>query len=154
MLITLMVQVLLPLAMIAALMFMPANSLAGYSMHAIGTGAVLLALKLAALWMILPWWLPLAYGLLWAFVIGATITHGRLLAHFRPGSVRVRTGERVTIGQPVGEVGNSGNTTEPHLHISAQLPGSANEPLSGEPLAIAIDGEYWVRNDRIYEYSL
>ncbi len=40
-----------------------------------------------------------------------------LLAHLRRGSVLVRTGDVVQAGQPVGRVGNSGNTTQPHLHV-------------------------------------
>ncbi|WP_051967477.1 M23 family metallopeptidase [Kitasatospora mediocidica] len=42
-----------------------------------------------------------------------------LLAHLRLGSVRVRAGDVVVAGQPLGRVGNSGNTSEPHLHIHA-----------------------------------
>jgi len=40
------------------------------------------------------------------------------LAHMRCGSVKVMTGQVITAGQFVGEVGNSGNTTAPHLHIN------------------------------------
>lgn len=39
-----------------------------------------------------------------------------LAAHLRRGSVSVTPGDRVVSGQKVGEVGNSGNTSEPHLH--------------------------------------
>lgn len=42
-----------------------------------------------------------------------------LLAHLRQASVTVRSGERVTAGQLLGRVGNSGNTTQPHLHLGA-----------------------------------
>lgn len=45
------------------------------------------------------------------------------LAHLRPGSVTVAVGDRVRAGQPLGEVGNSGNTSEPHLHIHAERDG-------------------------------
>jgi hypothetical protein len=38
-------------------------------------------------------------------------------AHLRRGSVRVRPGEPVRAGQQLAEVGNTGNTTEPHLHF-------------------------------------
>ncbi|WP_228991737.1 M23 family metallopeptidase [Streptomyces sp. DH8] len=38
-------------------------------------------------------------------------------AHARRGSLRVKTGDRVRAGQEIGRVGNSGNTTEPHLHF-------------------------------------
>ncbi|QMU70897.1 M23 family metallopeptidase [Streptacidiphilus sp. P02-A3a] len=46
-----------------------------------------------------------------------------LLCHLRPGSVRVRTGDRVRAGDLLGEVGNSGNSTEPHLHLQAERDG-------------------------------
>jgi hypothetical protein len=71
------------------------------------------------------------------------------LAHLRRGSVVVRVGQRVAEGAHVGNVGNSGNTGEPHLHIHAQRAGSAESPLSGEPLQLRIDGRYLVRNDRV-----
>ncbi|RFU82860.1 M23 family peptidase [Streptomyces triticagri] len=38
-------------------------------------------------------------------------------AHLRRGSVTVSAGDRVTAGQLLGHCGNSGNTTEPHLHF-------------------------------------
>ncbi|HEY6925675.1 MAG TPA: peptidoglycan DD-metalloendopeptidase family protein, partial [Steroidobacteraceae bacterium] len=37
--------------------------------------------------------------------------------HLRPGSVRVRVGERVRKGQVIGSLGFSGDTTGPHLHL-------------------------------------
>ncbi|WP_298457079.1 M23 family metallopeptidase [uncultured Cellulomonas sp.] len=40
-----------------------------------------------------------------------------LLAHLRAGTVRVRPGDRVRTGDLVGECGNSGNSTEPHVHL-------------------------------------
>lgn len=40
-----------------------------------------------------------------------------LFAHMKPGSVRVRAGESVRAGQLLGEVGTSGNSSEPHLHF-------------------------------------
>jgi hypothetical protein len=39
------------------------------------------------------------------------------LAHLRRGSIRVRPGDRVTAGQPLAACGNSGNSSEPHLHF-------------------------------------
>lgn len=41
------------------------------------------------------------------------------LAHLRSGSVRVRVGEGVRLGQQVAECGNSGNSTQPHVHLQA-----------------------------------
>ena len=72
-----------------------------------------------------------------------------VLAHFRRGSVRVRSGALVESGTVIGEVGNSGNSSEPHLHIHAQEPGSAAEPLSGDPIPLRFDGKYLARNHRI-----
>jgi hypothetical protein len=41
------------------------------------------------------------------------------LCHLRRGSIRVRTGQRVNIGQVLARCGNSGNSTEPHVHVQA-----------------------------------
>lgn len=43
-----------------------------------------------------------------------------LLAHLRRGSVAVAAGARVAAGDKLGECGNSGNTSEPHLHYHLQ----------------------------------
>ncbi|NJQ03569.1 M23 family metallopeptidase [Streptomyces zingiberis] len=40
-----------------------------------------------------------------------------LYAHLRRGSAAVREGQRVAPGQVLAEVGNTGNSTEPHLHF-------------------------------------
>lgn len=40
-----------------------------------------------------------------------------LLAHLQRGSVRVQQGQPVSAGVPVALCGNSGNSTEPHLHL-------------------------------------
>jgi hypothetical protein len=38
-------------------------------------------------------------------------------AHLKSGSVRVKEGENVKRGQSIGQLGHSGNSTEPHLHF-------------------------------------
>ena len=43
-----------------------------------------------------------------------------LIAHLRPGSVRVEAGDEVAEGDAIGACGNSGNTSEPHIHIHHQ----------------------------------
>jgi hypothetical protein len=39
------------------------------------------------------------------------------LAHLRADSIRVAIGEEVTAGQPIADCGNSGNSTQPHVHL-------------------------------------
>jgi murein DD-endopeptidase MepM/ murein hydrolase activator NlpD len=43
-----------------------------------------------------------------------------VLCHMQPGSIAVKAGDQVTQGQVIGKVGNSGNTSEPHLHVHLQ----------------------------------
>jgi hypothetical protein len=43
--------------------------------------------------------------------------HYAFYAHVKPGSVRVKLGDRVKRGQVIALVGNTGNSTEPHLHF-------------------------------------
>jgi murein DD-endopeptidase MepM/ murein hydrolase activator NlpD len=56
-----------------------------------------------------------------------------LMGHLRQGSLRVGVGDRVRTGQVLAEVGNSGNTDEPHLHLQVQnMPDfDAADPESG-----------------------
>jgi len=42
------------------------------------------------------------------------------LAHLRKGSVGTRAGREVDTGDPIGECGNSGSSSEPHLHYHLQ----------------------------------
>jgi len=43
-----------------------------------------------------------------------------VLAHFKQGSIKVNVGDRVKSGQVIGLCGNSGNSSEPHLHYHLQ----------------------------------
>ncbi|MCX6802506.1 MAG: M23 family metallopeptidase [Candidatus Diapherotrites archaeon] len=62
-----------------------------------------------------------------------------LMAHFLQGSVLVKANDQVSAGQEIGLAGNSGNTLEPHLHISA-------DDGSGNPVVIEFDGKTLARN--------
>ena len=42
------------------------------------------------------------------------------LAHMKPGSATVAVGDTVEVGDILGQVGNTGNTSEPHVHIHTQ----------------------------------
>ena len=40
-----------------------------------------------------------------------------LLAHLQRGSIRVAAGDQVQAGEVIGRCGNSGNSTQPHVHV-------------------------------------
>jgi len=71
-----------------------------------------------------------------------------LLAHLMQSSITVRPGQRVQEGERIGQVGNSGLSIEPHLHIHAQQPNNADDFLAAAPLPLRIDGQLPVRNSR------
>lgn len=64
-----------------------------------------------------------------------------LIAHVRTGSVRVREGEEVRLGQPIAAVGHSGSSSMPHLHFQLM---DGPDPLVAEGLACSFV-EYEVR---------
>ena len=76
-----------------------------------------------------------------------------LLAHFRSGSVAVARGDRVRRGTLLGRVGNSGNSTEPHLHIHA-VRGSETDPgavlATAHAVPLTFNGRFLTRNDLIH----
>lgn len=46
-------------------------------------------------------------------------------AHLKPGSIRVKEGDRVRVGQLLGLVGNTGNSGAPHMHFHIMQSGSS-----------------------------
>jgi hypothetical protein len=57
-------------------------------------------------------------------------------AHIRPGTVAVKVGDRVTKGQEIGRLGNSGSSTAPHLHFHVM---SSTQPLTATNLPFEIE---------------
>lgn len=68
------------------------------------------------------------------------------LAHLMKGSVTIKLGQHVKAGERVARVGNSGNTTEPHLHIHAKRGGNPQSMLDGEGVPICFRGRWLIRN--------
>ncbi|MFJ9622673.1 M23 family metallopeptidase [Streptomyces sp. NPDC101181] len=66
-------------------------------------------------------------------------------AHLRRGSAAVAAGDTVRSGQEIGRVGNSGNTTEPHLHfhlMDGPDPDAARGvPFTWRGVGVPADGE-------------
>lgn len=63
-----------------------------------------------------------------------------LLAHFQQGSLAVTEGARVETGALLGLAGNSGNTSEPHLHIHAV------DAATGLGVPMSFEGRVPIRN--------
>ena len=75
------------------------------------------------------------------------IDHGNgefsVLAHMQPKSLRVKVGDKVVTGTVLGLVGNSGNTTEPHIHYHL-MDGPDMAGAEGLPVRfreIVVDGQ-------------
>ena len=82
-------------------------------------------------------------------VAGNTITldlgHGQFAhyLHLQPGSLRVKTGDRVRRGQLLARIGNSGDARGPHLHFEVA---TASPLVSGEGVPYVID-QYRTKSD-------
>lgn len=78
------------------------------------------------------------------------IKHGEdefsCLAHLAPGSISVSVGQEVKRKERIGICGNSGNTSEPHLHFQIQNEksffNSAGLPIHFENIKAALKSEY------------
>ena len=62
-----------------------------------------------------------------------------LMAHLQPNQIFVSVGDTVIRGEPLGLIGNSGNTLEPHLHLSLST-------IHGLPVPMLVNGIYPVLN--------
>jgi hypothetical protein len=69
-----------------------------------------------------------------------------VLANMRINSILVTQGQLVKKGQLIGKVGNSGNTTEPHLHIHAVQGEDLENLFQGIGVPIIFEQKFLVRN--------
>jgi hypothetical protein len=75
------------------------------------------------------------------------------LAHLKKGSVLVRPTDRVRPGQLLACAGNSGNSSEPHLHLHAKRGGDAQSMLDGEGVPTRFRGRWLIRNSLVRTQS-
>ncbi len=77
-----------------------------------------------------------------------------LMAHMLKMSIMVSAGDIVKKGQPLARVGNSGRTTQPHLHMHAIARTDTSKIIEGgNGIPIYFEGKFPTRNDRIKKYQ-
>lgn len=69
-----------------------------------------------------------------------------VLAHLRDGTVQVAKGDTVKAGDRLGDCGNSGNSSEPHLHYQLQA-----GPVFGTAVALPAQFTLYVADDQPVE---
>jgi murein DD-endopeptidase len=72
-------------------------------------------------------------------------------AHMQPGSLRVKVGDKVRHGQVLGLLGNTGNSSEPHLHFdicnASSMLGCEGIPYAFASFEVLGKGEGWKPSD-------
>ncbi len=76
-----------------------------------------------------------------------------VLAHLKPGSLRVKPGEKVSAGQTLGLCGNSGNSSEPHLHFHLQQTPIIQDGIGIKCFFESITVEHEGRKEQRHDYS-
>lgn len=76
------------------------------------------------------------------------------MGHLKKGSVMVQEGDVVKMGQPLGCVGNSGFSSEPHLHIQVHEIEKGRPWYASTPLYIRFNGRSYLLNEMIKEKNL
>ncbi|WP_232818991.1 M23 family metallopeptidase [Homoserinimonas sp. OAct 916] len=67
-----------------------------------------------------------------------------LVAHLQEGTVNVRVGDHLQAGEKIGRCGNSGNSTEPHVHVQVS-DSTAWVDARGIPIVFRkTDGSSWL----------
>lgn len=73
-----------------------------------------------------------------------------VLAHLMKNTVLVKEGDFVIRGQPLSKVGNSGNTSEPHLHMHIVETTSDDLLFNELGIPMTFDGQFLIRNQRVF----
>ncbi len=69
-----------------------------------------------------------------------------LLAHLNNSSIKINEGQQLKSGDLIGNIGNSGNSTMPHLHIN--IFDQMNDPLSAKVLPFVFNKYMELNNDK------
>jgi murein DD-endopeptidase MepM/ murein hydrolase activator NlpD len=80
-----------------------------------------------------------------------------LYAHLKPGSVRVKAGERVRRGDVVARIGNSGDARWPHLHFQVtsnpHILASEGLPYLLDQYRVQVAGKAWETRTREFPFG-
>lgn len=76
------------------------------------------------------------------------------MGHLKNGSVFVQEGDTVKTGFPLGRVGNSGFSSEPHLHIQVHAKEAGKAWYASTPLYIHFNGKGYLLNEMIRKKDL
>jgi hypothetical protein len=76
------------------------------------------------------------------------------MGHLKNGSVLVKEGDTVRTGYPLARVGNSGFSTEPHLHIQVHAKEEGKAWYASTPLYIHFNGKGYLLNEMIKKKNL
>lgn len=71
------------------------------------------------------------------------------LCHLQPHSIKVKKGDSVRESQPLAQVGNSGHTSEPHLHIHLQ-----NTKMLSFGEGIPLEFHHYLSNGRYVAHGI
>jgi hypothetical protein len=82
-------------------------------------------------------------------VLITTTDSGILMGHLQKDSIMVKPGDVVQKGQPIAQTGNSGWTSQPHLHIQA-MRRSSGSFWGWEGMPILFDGRNPVKNSLFF----
>ncbi|MDQ1539056.1 MAG: hypothetical protein QOE58_3449 [Actinomycetota bacterium] len=70
------------------------------------------------------------------------------LCHLQHGSIRVSVGQSVAVGDEMGQCGNSGNSTEPHVHVQSM---DAIDLQDARAIPISFQGKGLPRNREVVD---
>ena len=74
---------------------------------------------------------------------GIVIDHGdswtTQTCHLKQGSLTVQSGDEIARGAPIAQMGLSGDTAFPHVHVTVRKDNTVIDPISGKPVGASCD---------------